>query len=129
MNYFKITIRDTNSLREKIKNLEGREKIFFEDLIEKYDDGYGSRYVNDDFDENTLFVTGVEKCGITYCTCSYLGSGLFFDDTDNNHLYINMQDISDYIIDDENEFKRCINTLNKINELCKNSNYDIILQQ
>ena len=129
MNYFKITIRDTNSLREKIQNLEGKEKIFFEDLIKRYDDSFGSRYVNDDFDENALFIAGVEKCGITYCTCSYLGNGLYFDDTDNNHLYVNMQDISDCIIDDENEFKQCINTLNKINELCKNNNYDIILQE
>lgn len=129
MNYFKITIRDTNSLREKIKNLEGKEKTFFEELINNYDDGFGTRYIDDDFDENALFIAGVEKCGIKYCTCSYLGCMLYFDDTNDNHLYVNMQDIADYIIDDDNEFKQCINTLNRINELCKNNKYDIILQE
>lgn len=121
---YNIKIQDVNNLRQKIKNLEGKEKQFFEDLIDYYESGL--RNIDDYFDENPLFIAGVEKCGISYCTCEFLGGALQFYDT-HNYYYVDTHEIANAIVNDSSRFKQYINSLNHINELYENKKYDIML--
>lgn len=121
---YKIKIRDVNDLRQKIKSLEGKEKQFFEELIDYYESDL--RNVDDYFDENPLFIAGVEKCGISYCVCEFLGGALQFYDM-HNYYYVDTREIANAIVNDSSRFKQYINSLNHINELYENKKYDIML--
>lgn len=121
---YKIKIRDVNDLRQKIKSLEGKEKQFFEELIDYYESDL--RNVDDYFDENPLFIAGVEKCGISYCVCEFLGGALQFYDA-HNYYRVDTQEIANTIVNDSSRFKQYINSLNHINELYENKKYDIIM--
>lgn len=123
---YKIQIRDTDALHNKIKNLEDKEKRYFEELIEKYNNG--SRYFINSFDEDDEeFIAGVEKCGIIYCTCFFIDSVILFEDTLGNNYSVYYTDGIDCVVDDNDEFKTEMNKLNNIRKLYESKIYDIIL--
>lgn len=122
---YKIQIRDTNALHNKIKNLKDKEKRYFEELIESYNGG--SRYFINFDEDGEEFIAGVEKCSINYCVCFFIGSVLLFEDTLGNKYSVYYTDGIDCIVDDNDEFKKEMNKLNNIRKLYESKIYDIIL--
>jgi hypothetical protein len=122
---YKIQIRDTNALHNKIKNLKDKEKRYFEELIESCNSG-SRHFINFDEDDEE-FIAGVEKCDINYCVCFFIDSVLLFEDTLGNTYSVYYTDGIDCIVNDNDEFKTEMNKLNNIRKLYESKIYDIIL--